>query len=183
MALRMSKNVFPQAFGVIFFLIKENSTKRTKLLLVNMFFEFVKNTTLWNGRTPIDDQRAEKEGFIRFNLEFSLSYLHSFAFPSLRRVKKQGLTWRTPADHWAKKCSSRFSPSLSPPHPHHPLKLKLKKKKKASQINDHRLIQTLSGKMSAVQASSLHTCTVYEDFQLIKACLFIAIFAAQKPLC
>ena len=175
---------FHKLLGVIFFLIKENSTKRTKLLLVNMFFEFVKNTTLWNRRTPIDDQRAEKEGFIRFNLEFFLSYLHSFAFPSLRRVKKQGLTWRTPADHWAKKCSSRFSPSLSlpPPSPHHPLKLKLKKKK-ASQINDHRLILTLSGKMSAVQASSLHICTVYEDFQLIKACLFIAIFAAQKPLC
>ena len=50
-------------------------------------------------------------------------------------------------------------------------------------MNDHRLILTLPGKMSAVQASSLHTCTVYEDFQLIKACLFIAIFAAQKPLC
>ena len=50
-------------------------------------------------------------------------------------------------------------------------------------MNDHRLILTLPGKMSAVQASSLHTCTVYEDFQLIKSCLFIAIFAAQKPLC
>ena len=37
---------FHKLLGVIFFLIKENSTKRTKLLLVNMFFEFVKNTTL-----------------------------------------------------------------------------------------------------------------------------------------
>ena len=62
---------FHKLLGVIFFLIKENSTKRTKLLLVNMFFEFVKNTTLWNGRTPIDDQRAEKEQH-----EMKNSHLH-----------------------------------------------------------------------------------------------------------
>ena len=37
---------FHKLLRVIFFLIKENSTKGTKLLLVNMFFEFVKNTTL-----------------------------------------------------------------------------------------------------------------------------------------
>ena len=62
---------FHKLLRVIFFLIKENSTKGTKLLLVNMFFEFVKNTTLWNGRTPIDDQRAEKEQY-----EMKNSHLH-----------------------------------------------------------------------------------------------------------
>ena len=58
-------------FHKLLLLIKENSTKGTKLLLVNMFFEFVKNTTLWNGRTPIDDQRAEKEQY-----EMKNSHLH-----------------------------------------------------------------------------------------------------------